>query len=124
MKHLILMITAVLGLGLTPLAVANESSAHFEGKPAETLEQAVVNFSEYNNKLEKLLAQDELGPTELHEIHRLTYTLENALDRINEELEELEHTLEDVHLASERADAETVQTQGRIYLDTARTVVK
>ncbi|MDZ7736771.1 MAG: DUF6746 family protein [Gammaproteobacteria bacterium] len=124
MKHLVLIITAVTSLGLTPLAVADERPEHFEGKSAETLEQAVANFSEYNNKLEGLLARDELGAAELHEVHQLTYTLENALGRINKELEELEDTLEDVHLASERADAETVQRQGRIYLDTARTVIE
>lgn len=102
----------------------DEMPQHYEGKKAETLEEAVKNLSEYNDKLEKLVGQDDLTAAEMEEVHKLTYTLENALNRINSDLFKLTKTLEDVHLASERRDAETVKNQGRSYLDTSRTVVE
>ena len=44
--------------------------------------QAVANFSEYNGKLEGLIQQEHLSPQDMHEVHMLTYTLENALAKI------------------------------------------
>lgn len=96
---------------------------HFEGKPSETLEQAVANFAEYNVKLEKVLA-GELDAKALYEIHQLTYTLEVALEKINEELTELAEVLEELHVATEKNDAATAKVKGREYLDTARKVIK
>ena len=63
-------------------------------EPAETMEQALANFSEYNARLAALLEQDELTMADLAQIHQLTYTLENALERINDDLEDLAETLE------------------------------
>lgn len=57
-------------------------------------------------------------------MHELTYTLENALRKINAELTALAGTLEAVHVASERADPATVKTQGKAYLVSTRQVVK
>lgn len=102
---------------------AEERVDHFEGEPAETLEQAVANFSEYNARLAELMARDELSDADLVTVHELTYTLENALERINSELADLSETLESVHLASEALDAESVHRQGRKYLETAAKVI-
>ena len=124
MKNLTFLLATVITLGLAPLTWAEERPEHFEGKPAETLEQAVANLSEYNAKLAGLLAQEKLSPADLNKVHQLTYTLENALARINDEFDDLADTLETVHIASERADAETVKAQGRIYLDTAGQVIE
>lgn len=105
-------------------AFASESTIqHFKGLPAETLEQAVKNFSEANARLEALLAKDSLSSEEIGEIHMLTYTLENALDKINDDFDDLEDVLEEVHVASERMELDTVRSKGRIYLETARKVV-
>ncbi|HBZ30747.1 MAG TPA: hypothetical protein DEO56_09165 [Nitrosomonas nitrosa] len=103
---------------------AEERPDHFKGKPSETLEQAVANFSEYNGKLADLLAKDALSLQDLHQVHELTYTLENALEKLNAELTELANTLEAVHVASENGDAKTTKEQGARYLDTARKVIK
>lgn len=97
---------------------------HFKGLPADTLAQAVANFSEYNSKLEGFIQQERLTPQDMHEVHMLTYTLENALARIHAELTALAEPLEAVHLASERAAPETVKTQGQSYLDSARQIIK
>lgn len=108
-------------LVMAPLAFSDEVE-HFEGEPSETLEQAVSNFEEYNQKLEQILEGD-LTPEAMNEVHQLTYTLENALGKINEEFDTLADTLESIHLASERADSDTVKTSGEEYLGVSRQVI-
>jgi hypothetical protein len=105
------------------MAQAEERYDHFKGLPAETLETAVQHFSEYNNRLAAIVAKDEMTASDLATIHELTYTLENALEKINNELVGLADLLEEVHVASETADAASTVEKGRAYLDTARTVV-
>ncbi|HEY7773612.1 MAG TPA: DUF6746 family protein, partial [Marinagarivorans sp.] len=53
---------------------------------------------------------------DLNEVHILTYTLENALEKLGSEREQLAELLEQVHKASEGADSDTVKTSGRAYL--------
>lgn len=118
-----LMATALIAFSLSAPIAASERPDHFEGKPAETLKQAVTNFSETNEKLGALLSADELDSKALHEVHQLTYTLENALERIREDLDELAEVLEEVHVASETTDAETVKARGIEYLDSARQLI-
>jgi hypothetical protein len=111
------------GLALIGGNVVADDYEHFEGKPSENLEQAVKNFSEYNNKLEAILGKGELSMQDMGEIHELTYTLENALKRIDEEVDNLEETLESVHVASETGDTDTVQSKGERYLSTSRQLI-
>lgn len=82
MKKITFLITSLFALSLSAMIQAEERPDHFKGKPSETLEQAVANFSEYNGKLADLLAKDALSPQDLHQVHELTYTLENALEKI------------------------------------------
>lgn len=119
-----LMAATLLTMCLSTSILAGERPEHFEGKPAETLDQAVANFSEANGKLAAILEEDKLGPEELHEVHQLTYTLENALEKIRDDLSGLAEVLEEVHVASETMDVETVKDKGEEYLDTSRKVVK
>lgn len=121
MRRTLISLVGCASLLLTPFAFADEVE-HFKGKPAETLEQAVSNFKEYNQKLEQIL-KGELSPEAMNEVHQLTYTLENALGKINEEFDTLAETLESIHLASERADANTVKASGQQYLDVSRQVI-
>lgn len=97
---------------------------HFKGKKAETLNEAVANFSEYNKKLSTILAKRDLTPTDMAKVHELTYTLENALNNIRAELATLAQTLEEVHVASERQDVKAVKARGQSYLLTAREIVR
>lgn len=106
------------------LSMADEKPGHFKGKPSETLEQAVSNFSEYNHKLETFLKKDTLSPQEMQQVHELTYTLENAIEQMNISLAQLAMTLEAVHVGSETGDVESVKTQGLHYLDIARQFIK
>ncbi|HRQ58715.1 MAG TPA: hypothetical protein PLN31_14975 [Azoarcus taiwanensis] len=119
-----LTIIAVCALAHVMPAVADDARyEHHKGLPAETLQQAVANFSDYNHRLEAILA-GAIDDNAMHDIHELTYTLENALEKINEEFAELAETLEELHQASERMDGDGVKKHGRAYLDVAREVVK
>ncbi|MBF8222148.1 DUF6746 family protein [Halomonas sp. 328] len=120
MKHF--MFLAALTFGLVGEALA-ERVDHFQGEAAETLQAAVEHFTEYNQRLEALLAQETLSDEELVQVHELTYTLENALETISAEVAELAEELEEVHLASERLDAEGVKSHGRVYLDKAKVLI-
>jgi hypothetical protein len=103
-------------------AVASEDDDrpdHYVGLAAESLDEALVNLAEYNARLTVVLAREVLDARDLNEIHQLTYTLENALVRLGAEVTQLAETLEEVHLASESLDAETVRDAGRRYLDAA-----
>lgn len=96
---------------------------HFKGKPAATLEQAIKNFTAYNHKLQGILAS-ELTPEKMAEIHQLSYTLENALEKIDDEVDQLKDALEHVHLGSEHMDYNKVKQQGRLYLENAAKLIK
>jgi len=102
---------------------ADDKYEHFKGEPSKTLEQAVANFSEYNNRLERVLT-GELTPETMNEVHQLTYTLENALGKLDSELADIAERLEKVHKASEHADPGTVKKQGMVYLDKSQMIVK
>jgi uncharacterized protein (DUF342 family) len=118
------------GLSLLSMGTASwaadegQRQSHFKGKPSATLEQAVTNFKAHNAKLAKLLAKDKLSPNDALEVHELTYTLENALEKIRGELSELADVLEEVHVASEKVDTATIKSRGKVYLDTAGKVIK
>ncbi|WP_238375833.1 DUF6746 family protein [Ectothiorhodospira magna] len=121
-KKALLTITLAAGLGLTSGHVMADRVQHFKGLPSETLEQAVENFSEYNARLEAVLAT-ELTPEKVAQIHELTYTLEVALEKITEELKALAETLEELHVASEENDLDQVKIKGEAYLSAARKVI-
>lgn len=122
MKTLIQCTTLTAALAFSGLAVATDVE-HFEGKDSNTLPEAVANFSEYNDKLEAVL-DGELTPEAMNEVHQLTYTLEKAIAKMSEELDNLAVTLEEVHLASESADGDTVSEQGAAFLEKSRQLVK
>lgn len=118
--------TGAIALVLSAASWADDSTsrlAHSKGEPAETTQQAVSNLSEYNPKLEAILAKDELTAMDMHEVHMLTYTLENALKRIQADLEKTAELLEEVHLASESNKPEVVHSQGQAYLENVRALV-
>jgi len=110
---------ACLLLTLSASTFASERPDHYKREPSATIEEALNNLSSYNQKLAKLLEKDNLSALEMHEVHQLTYTLENALQRLDKEVDNLAATLEAVHLASETADTQTVSEQGKAYLEKA-----
>lgn len=118
-----LLLTAFCSGLIVTTAVADDRPDHFKGEPAPTLEAAVANFSTYNQQLAVLLSQDALSPQDLAKVHELSYSLENALEKIDTEVEAMAVTLEEVHQGSETNDPERVQENGAIYLEAAQTLV-
>ncbi|MCK0506521.1 DUF6746 family protein [Aromatoleum anaerobium] len=113
-------------LAFVPTAFASgagEPVRHYKGEPAKTLPEAVKNFSEYNAKLEAIL-KGNVSDAAMADVHELTYTLENALGKMNEELTKLAEKLEKLHQASEKLDREGVIQHGDEYLSVSRQVVK
>lgn len=113
-----------LSIGLATPALADQDTNHFKGKPAETLDAAIANFSDYNRQLATLLAQDSLTAEDMVKVHQLTYTLEKALKKLRDELADLAETLEAVHVSSEHLDDTTLKAQGQKYLDKARQIIR
>lgn len=107
---------------MSPTMASADDVSHYQARPSDTLDQALANFNEYNGRLEELLAGD-LEPADLAQVHELTYTLEDALEKIREEASEVAEALEEVHLASERADTEAVRKHGNTYLGAAKKLV-
>lgn len=110
---------------LVLVALAGQADApprpdHYQGLPAPSLETALANLTEYGDRLAAVLAAENLTPEDLQTVHQLTYTLENALQRIAEDVEVIAEHLEAVHIASERADTATVGEQGQAYLEAVR----
>ncbi len=123
MKSLFSALLITAGMLAFTATAADDRPDHFKGKPADTLEQAVANFTEYNTKLKALLSA-ELTPQAMAEIHQLTYTLEVALEKIHSETGKLKDTLEQLHIASERMDTTSAKQSGDSYIKTAQTLVK
>lgn len=123
MKVMNYLAAAALSFGVATMAKA-ESVEHFKGESAESLEEAVTNFKRYNQRLENLLKQDSMSADDVTKVHELTYTLENALAKINDELDKLAVKLEEVHLASEKYDADAVRDHGDAYMEVINTISK
>lgn len=104
-------------------ALADERIKHAKGLPSPTLAEAVANLDSHNAKLAELLNQP-LTPQRMDEAHLLSYTLENALKRINTDLADIAESLEAMHIASETNDPETVKRQGQAYLDGIRPLLR
>ena len=116
----------VLSLGLWSMGVqaSDHGVKHFKGVPSQTYEQAVSNLAEYNPKLAAIVAKEKLTPKDMADIHQLTYTLENAIERIKAHLEATAETLEVVHQASEKAKYDTARAQGRAYLEQSSVFIR
>ncbi|AZU04047.1 hypothetical protein X907_1514 [Glycocaulis alkaliphilus] len=108
-------------LVLSP-AAHGDDDGHFEGLASETLEEAVANLRSHTALLEARLSGD-VDQEAMMDIHELSYTLENAVERLSAEIARLADVLEEVHLASEQWDDETVRTQGAVFVDGVRTVL-
>lgn len=116
--RLIPSLTLACTLALAMPVLAEDRPGHFQGKPAETVEEALAILHEQNPRLEALVERDTLTSQEVVvEVHQLTYTLENALEVLADEHERVAELLEEVHVASEANDAATVKRSGREYLE-------
>ncbi len=121
---LILSLGAVVGAMLGAEAGAEEAKVqHYAAKPSATLAEAVSNLAAYNALMADILDQSKLSPGDMERIHELTYTLEQALARIEAELGPMAADLEALHLASEDGAQDAIRTHGAAYLGAARTLL-
>lgn len=124
MKNLIKGALLTVSLAVAGGVLADDDRpSHFKGVASPDLQTAVAHLAEYNNRLEELL-KGELTAADMMQVHELTYTLEQALERIDDELDDLADTLEEVHLASENMQRDELKKIAPVYLDTARIIVK
>ncbi|MBN7795130.1 DUF6746 family protein [Parahaliea mediterranea] len=93
---------------------------HYQGAPSATVTEALSNLEAYNEYLATLLAKDALSDADMGKIHQLSYTLENALQRLDQELDDIAATLEEVHLGSEQLQGDRVRHNGLDYLKRSR----
>lgn len=118
-KHLWIHALALLAFAIVGAAAwaDDDRVEHFEGKAAKTIEQALDNLHLANQQLADLLASGPITAEVSHEIHQLTYTLENALEHLEDELDRAQEILEQVHLASEANQGAVMATEGPKYLE-------
>ena len=129
MKKLCLSIFTAALLATTPFistsVVADDDERqyqHFKPEPANNLQQAIMNLTKYNAKLEDIINGD-LTAEDMAKVHELTYTLEVALARLSKELNVAANSLEEVHLGSEQMNKQRVKGFGKDYLKTLNHVL-
>lgn len=118
MKHLKAAIVTI-GLAiftLSPLAQADHDMGHFPALKAENIQTALCNMQSYQKNLAEITAKEELTTLDMVKVHELTYTLENALQRLQKDLVKVAADLEEVHQASEKLEADKIQAFGKKYL--------
>ncbi len=108
--------STLLFLILAGSVYAEDRPDHYEGKTAHSLDAAFENLAETNILIAKLIADGEMESEELAELHELTYTAENSLEKVTEELEALKEVLEEIHLSSEDFDSDKVMERTPVYL--------
>ncbi|WP_130538303.1 DUF6746 family protein [Thiomicrorhabdus indica] len=113
MKKIVLTSTL---MALATASVASDDK-HFKGKMPTTYEQAQEYLVESKAKLAAILADGNVSRVEMGEIHQLTYSLENALEFMEEEIEQIQETLERVHKGSERGTNAQVFQDAQQFLN-------
>jgi phytoene dehydrogenase-like protein len=120
----VLAVTAFLwGVSVADATAADQRIDHYEAQSSESLQEALSNLQEYNETLQEILQKDELSQDDMVAVHELTYTLEVALERLRNDLGNAADTLEEVHVASETMEQDTVRKQGQRYLEVLNEVL-
>lgn len=121
------LLTLILIATFTTASLANAEEKteydHFKGIEVTTLKEAVMLFSEHNAKIAVILNKGEPSHEDMHKIHEITYTLENALAKINTEMAALAPQLEKLHKASEYGKMKESLSEGKKYLETATHII-
>lgn len=87
-----------------------------EGQPIETLKQAVDALALNNDLLEVLLDKPEMTESDLAIIQRLTETIENALHKVDEELDIMIEQVLEVRAGADGQEHERIRDSGQDYL--------
>jgi hypothetical protein len=114
-----LFLAVLLSASMFSGALSARDFRHFEIQTVDTLTQAIDTFIRYNAEMEKRLAAGTPDLETVTQIHEITYILENALKKIEKDLEKLAEVLEEVHVATEKSEIDTTEHKGREYLEQA-----
>ena len=93
-----------------------------EGQPIETLKQAVDALALNNDLLEVLLDKSEMTESDLAIIQRLTETIENALRKIDEEVDIMLEQVLEVRAGVDGQEHERIRDSGQNYLQRIKTL--
>ncbi len=116
MKKLIILITGSAIFFNADIAKAEEKYTHFPSLDAPTTSIALCNLVAFNEKLQVIAEKKELTPEDMVKVHEITYTLENAIIKLQKDLDTISVDLEKVHKASEQLDQATIKYSGDKYL--------
>lgn len=98
----------------------NESVDHFQGEEPQSLAHAKMMVQQSHQQIEALLRNEKLTTEEIHELHELTYSLENAVAFIQEDIKNAADALETLHKASETYDPKKTRDSAKVYLQAAK----
>jgi len=124
MKKLILLLTAIIGFSaLKPSLVhadEQEKTQHYEAKEFSNAEGALSALVSTSIKMANLADDKDIDDVvKMEEIHQISYTTENAVVTLAKnseyDLNSLAVALEEVHLASEKHDAEDLKSKFITY---------
>jgi site-specific recombinase len=115
MKKIILTAASLFVIVITN-AIADEEYNHFPSLEAPNTTVALCNLASFNKKLKTIADKEKLSAEDMVKVHELTYTLENAVMRLQQELEVIAIDLEKVHKASEVLDQGIIKASGKKYL--------
>lgn len=116
MNKLMTVVIGCLMFGATS-ANADEKYNHFPSLEAPNTKVALCNLVKFNDKLSAIANKSKLTPEDMVKVHELTYTLENAVIRLQKDLNTIAVDLEKVHKASEHLDQKTIEKSGQKYLE-------
>lgn len=97
-------------------AQASDDDAHFKAIVSTDIASALCNLNTYNAELQQVTSEKDVDTMGMLKVHELTYTLENALQKIQAELITIAANLEEVHQSSESHDQTKVKTYTEKYM--------
>jgi hypothetical protein len=115
MKNIKAITSMALLISLISLKSAASEVNHFKGMPSPDLQSALCNLQKFDTQL-KSITSKPLTANDMAEIHQLTYTLEVALQKVQQELTVAAEELEKVHKGSETMAKEKVKKSAIEYL--------
>jgi hypothetical protein len=110
-----ILVATCLSLSFVSLASGGDKYNHFPALESSTTKSALCNLANYDKVLAEIVQKEEMSVEDMVKIHELTYTLENALSKLSEDLGKAAVDLEEVHLASEKLDKATIKKHADIY---------
>jgi small-conductance mechanosensitive channel len=118
-----LRLVLAISLLLTAQAFADSKNQHFASLASPDIQTAKCNIQTYNDKLDALTQKTDITALDMVKVHELTYTLEDALKRLSNDLAIAAEELEKAHLASESMNKEVMSKAANEYSKLARALI-